>query len=69
MNKYFLIKTLYIVQPILLSLIDLLQECKKLGKQSFRYAWVMDETAEERSRGVTTDVAVVRLKTGQYSHT
>ncbi|XP_026461336.1 LOW QUALITY PROTEIN: HBS1-like protein [Ctenocephalides felis] len=38
------------------------QECKKLGKQSFHYAWVMDETAEERSRGVTTDVAVARLR-------
>lgn len=27
------------------------QESKKLGKQSFMYAWVLDETGEERARG------------------
>jgi len=24
------------------------QECKKIGKQSFLYAWILDETDEER---------------------
>lgn len=28
------------------------QESKKIGKQSFMYAWVLDETSEERSRGI-----------------
>merc|ERR1719328_205997 len=32
------------------------QESRKLGKQSFAYAWVLDETSEERSRGITMDV-------------
>lgn len=32
------------------------QESKKLGKQSFMYAWVLDETGEERNRGITMDV-------------
>lgn len=27
------------------------QESKKMGKQSFMYAWVLDETGEERERG------------------
>lgn len=27
------------------------QESKKMGKQSFMYAWVLDETGEERARG------------------
>lgn len=27
------------------------QESKKIGKQSFMYAWVLDETGEERARG------------------
>lgn len=27
------------------------QDSKKLGKQSFMYAWVLDETGEERARG------------------
>ena len=32
------------------------QESRKVGKQSFMYAWVLDETAEERERGITMDV-------------
>lgn len=32
------------------------QESKKIGKRSFQYAWILDETSEERSRGVTMDV-------------
>ncbi|KAF2369058.1 Translation elongation factor EFTu/EF1A C-terminal [Trinorchestia longiramus] len=33
------------------------RESQKCGKQSFMYAWVMDDTEEERSRGVTVDIA------------
>ncbi|XP_050316410.1 protein HBS1 isoform X2 [Anthonomus grandis grandis] len=32
------------------------QDSKKVGKQSFMYAWVLDETGEERNRGITMDV-------------
>eukprot|EP00052_Salpingoeca_macrocollata_P016229 m.130206 g.130206 ORF g.130206 m.130206 type:complete len:741 (+) comp19971_c0_seq5:63-2285(+) len=32
-------------------------ESRKIGKASFLYSWVLDETEEERSRGVTIDVA------------
>lgn len=39
------------------------QESKKLGKQSFMYAWVLDETGEERERGITMDVGCVRFET------
>nr|KAG5709607.1 hypothetical protein BaRGS_001657 [Batillaria attramentaria] len=39
------------------------QESRKLGKSSFAYAWVLDETEEERSRGVTMDVAQTRFVT------
>lgn len=38
-------------------------DSKKLGKASFMYAWVLDETEEERSRGVTMDVAQTRFET------
>ncbi len=37
------------------------QESKKIGKASFAYAWVLDETEEERSRGVTMDIAQTRF--------
>ncbi|XP_045614071.1 protein HBS1 [Procambarus clarkii] len=33
------------------------QESKKVGKQSFMYAWVLDDTDEERARGITVDIA------------
>ncbi|XP_064604526.1 HBS1-like protein isoform X1 [Liolophura sinensis] len=39
------------------------QEAKKVGKGSFAYAWVLDETEEERSRGVTMDVAQTCFQT------
>ncbi|XP_076440596.1 HBS1-like protein isoform X2 [Babylonia areolata] len=39
------------------------QESRKLGKSSFAYAWVLDETDEERTRGVTMDVAQTRFVT------
>ncbi|XP_064624404.1 uncharacterized protein LOC135485936 isoform X2 [Lineus longissimus] len=39
------------------------QESKKMGKASFAYAWVLDETEEERTRGVTMDVAQTRFQT------
>lgn len=39
------------------------QESKKIGKQSFMYAWVLDETGEERARGITMDVGSSRFET------
>ncbi len=33
------------------------QESQKVGKGSFAFAWVLDETGEERHRGITMDVA------------
>ncbi|XP_045465196.1 HBS1-like protein isoform X1 [Harmonia axyridis] len=39
------------------------QESKKLGKQSFMYAWVLDETGEERTRGITMDVGRCQFET------
>eukprot|EP01064_Diplonema_japonicum_P020559 TRINITY_DN3014_c8_g1_i1.p1 TRINITY_DN3014_c8_g1~~TRINITY_DN3014_c8_g1_i1.p1 ORF type:complete len:660 (+),score=181.51 TRINITY_DN3014_c8_g1_i1:26-1981(+) len=39
------------------------KESKAIGKQSFQYAWVLDETEEERERGVTMDVATANFQT------
>lgn len=39
------------------------QESKKIGKQSFMYAWVLDETGEERVRGITMDVGRAQFAT------
>lgn len=34
------------------------QESKKIGKQSFMFAWVLDETGEERARGMFANISV-----------
>ncbi|GFT52653.1 HBS1-like protein [Nephila pilipes] len=39
------------------------RDSKKLGKGSFMYAWVLDETPEERNRGITMDVAFSSFET------
>ncbi|KAI3638568.1 hypothetical protein MIR68_003066 [Amoeboaphelidium protococcarum] len=39
------------------------RDSQKMGKGSFKYAWVMDEGSEERERGVTIDVAYQWLET------
>ncbi|KAJ1964472.1 hypothetical protein IWQ62_002920 [Dispira parvispora] len=38
-------------------------EAGKAGKSSFHFAWVLDATEEERSRGVTIDVATSEFET------
>ncbi|KAK3939099.1 putative glucose-regulated protein 78 of hsp70 family [Diplogelasinospora grovesii] len=39
------------------------QEAEKIGKSSFALAWVLDSRAEERTRGVTIDIATNRFET------
>ncbi|VDN03252.1 unnamed protein product, partial [Onchocerca ochengi] len=39
------------------------QESAKTGKASFAYAWVLDDTQEERQRGVTMDIARTTFET------
>lgn len=46
-----------------------LKEATQAGKASFSWAWVLDERPEERSRGVTVDVAMARFQTPRYNVT
>lgn len=39
------------------------QQSQKAGKGSFAFAWVLDETGEERRRGITMDVAQRQFET------
>ena len=39
------------------TLKDFEAEAKELGRESFKYAWVLDKLKEERERGVTIDLA------------
>ncbi|KAG8190552.1 hypothetical protein JTE90_014032 [Oedothorax gibbosus] len=45
------------------------RDSKKQGKGSFMYAWVLDETPEERNRGITMDVAFSSFETKNRSVT
>jgi elongation factor 1 alpha-like protein len=38
-------------------------ESAKIGKSSFAFAWILDETGEERHRGITMDIACRRFET------
>ncbi|KAL2896811.1 HBS1-like protein [Bienertia sinuspersici] len=42
------------------------KESKQQGKGSFAYAWALDESAEERDRGITMTVAVAYFDTKKY---
>ena len=33
------------------------EEAKRLGKESFKYDWILDRIKEERERGLTIDLA------------
>ncbi len=45
------------------------EEAKKLGKETFKFAWVLDKLKEERERGLTIDVAYLRFETPKYFFT
>jgi len=45
------------------------EESKKMGKETFKYAWVLDNLKEERERGVTIDLRFMRFETKKYYFT
>jgi len=45
------------------------KEAEKIGKSSFALAWVLDQGTEERSRGVTIDIATNKFETDKTSFT
>ncbi len=48
---------------------DFEAEAKALGKESFKYAWVLDKLKEERERGLTIDLAFYKLESPKYFFT
>ncbi len=45
------------------------EEAKKLGKETFKFAWVMDKLKEERERGLTIDLSFYKFETPKYEYT
>jgi elongation factor 1-alpha len=48
---------------------ELEEEAKKKGKESFKYAWLLDRLKEERERGVTIDLSFMKFETKKYYFT
>lgn len=63
-------RLLYDVGAVDTKLIRKLQkESEIIGKSSFHLAWVMDQTAEERNRGVTVDICTSDFETSTSTFT
>jgi len=45
------------------------EEARKLGKETFKFAWVLDNLKEERERGLTIDLRFLRFETKKYYFT
>ena len=45
------------------------EESKKMGKEAFKYAWVLDNLKEERERGLTIDLRFLKFETKKYYFT
>lgn len=45
------------------------KEAEKMGKSSFALAWVLDQGTEERSRGITIDIATNKFETEKTAFT
>ena len=45
------------------------KEAKLIGKESFKYAWVLDKLKAERERGITIDIALWKFSTKHFNFT
>jgi len=45
------------------------EQAKKLGRETWKYAWVLDKLAEERKRGLTIDLGYFKFETPKYMFT
>ncbi|MEM1582596.1 MAG: translation elongation factor EF-1 subunit alpha [Candidatus Bathyarchaeia archaeon] len=45
------------------------EEAKKLGKESFKFAWILDNLKEERERGLTIDLRYLKFETPKFFFT
>jgi len=45
------------------------EEAKKMGKETFKFAWVLDNLKEERERGLTIDLRFLKFETKKYYFT
>ena len=45
------------------------EEAKKLGRETWKFAWILDKYKEERERGLTIDLGFYKFETNKYEFT
>lgn len=45
------------------------EESNKMGKGSFKYAWVLNNLKAERERGITIDISLWKFETIKFCYT
>ena len=48
---------------------ELEEQAKSKGKESFKFAWILDKMKEERDRGITIDLTFMKFETRNYIFT
>ena len=48
---------------------ELEEQAKAKGKESFKFAWILDKMKEERERGITIDLTFMKFETKKYVFT
>ena len=48
---------------------ELEEQAKAKGKESFKFAWILDKMKEERERGITIDLTFMKFETKKYIFT
>ncbi|MEB3859788.1 MAG: translation elongation factor EF-1 subunit alpha [Desulfurococcales archaeon] len=48
---------------------ELEEQAKARGKESFKFAWILDKMKEERDRGITIDLTFMKFETKKYVFT
>ena len=48
---------------------ELEEQAKAKGKESFKFAWILDKMKEERDRGITIDLTFMKFETKKYVFT
>lgn len=51
------------------QLAEIEEEAKKKGKESFKFAWILDRLKEERERGLTIDLSFMKFETKKHYFT
>jgi len=45
------------------------EEAKKMGRETFKFAWILDSLKEERERGLTIDLRFLKFETPRFFYT